>query len=67
LLRSDVHHDNPKCNQDLERKHLDEAIEYDAPIIDNGDLFCAMQGKWTSDPTRTHFAKSIEVATTSIC
>lgn len=46
LLRSDVHHDNPKCNQDLERKHLDEAIEYDAPIIDNGDLFCAMQGKW---------------------
>lgn len=46
LLRSDVHHDNPKCNQDLERKHLDEAVEYDAPIIDNGDLFCAMQGKW---------------------
>jgi hypothetical protein len=46
LLRSDVHHDNPKCNQDLERQHLEEAIEYDAPIIDNGDLFCAMQGKW---------------------
>ena len=46
LLRSDVHHDNPKCNQDLERKHLDEAVEYNAPIIDNGDLFCAMQGKW---------------------
>jgi len=46
LLRSDVHHDNPKCNQALEKKHLDEALEYDAPIIDNGDLFCAMQGKW---------------------
>lgn len=46
LLRSDVHHDNPKCNQDLEKKHLAEAMEYDAPIIDNGDLFCAMQGKW---------------------
>jgi hypothetical protein len=46
LLRSDVHHDNPKCDQDLERQHLEEAIEYDAPIIDNGDLFCAMQGKW---------------------
>lgn len=45
LLRSDVHHDNPKCNQQLERQHLDEALEYDAPIIDNGDLFCAMQGK----------------------
>ena len=46
LLRSDVHHDNPKCKQDMERRHLDEAIEYDAPVIDNGDLFCAMQGKW---------------------
>lgn len=46
LLRSDVHHDNPKCDQSLEKKHLEEAIEYDAPIIDNGDLFCAMQGKW---------------------
>ena len=46
LLRSDVHHDNPKCNQDLERVHLEEAVQYDAPIIDNGDLFCAMQGKW---------------------
>jgi hypothetical protein len=46
LLRSDVHHDNPKCNQALEKQHLDEAAEYDAPIIDNGDLFCAMQGKW---------------------
>jgi len=46
LLRSDVHHDNPKCNQELEQQHLDEALEYDAPIIDNGDLFCAMQGKW---------------------
>jgi hypothetical protein len=46
LLRSDVHHDNPKCDQDLEREHLDTALEYDAPVIDNGDLFCAMQGAW---------------------
>ena len=46
LLRSDVHHDNPKCDQDLERKHLDEAKDCNAPIIDNGDLFCAMQGRW---------------------
>lgn len=46
LLRSDVHHDNPKCDQELEKKHLDQALEYNAPIIDNGDLFCAMQGKW---------------------
>ena len=46
LLRSDVHHDNPHCNWRLEKKHLDEAKEHNAIIIDNGDLFCAMQGKW---------------------
>jgi hypothetical protein len=27
LLRTDVHHDNPKCLQDVERKHLKEAME----------------------------------------
>ena len=36
LLRSDAHHDNPKCNQDLERVHLQEALSYDAPIIEIG-------------------------------
>jgi hypothetical protein len=46
LLRSDVHHDNPKCNQKLEKKHLDQAKDTNAIIIDNGDLHCAMQGKW---------------------
>jgi hypothetical protein len=46
LLRSDAHHDNPKCRWDIEKKHLEEAMAYDAPVIDNGDLFCAMQGKW---------------------
>ena len=46
LLRSDAHHDNPKCNQELERYHLELAKAYNAPIIDNGDLFCAMQGKY---------------------
>jgi hypothetical protein len=46
LLRSDVHHDNPKCDQALELRHLKQALEKDAFIVDNGDLFCAMQGKW---------------------
>jgi len=46
LLRSDAHHDNPHCRQDLEKKHLDQAVERNAGIIDNGDLHCAMQGKW---------------------
>lgn len=46
LLRTDVHHDNPKCRQDLEKKHLEQAKERNAIVIDNGDLFCAMQGKY---------------------
>lgn len=51
LLRSDAHHDNPHCNWNLEKKHLDEALERDAGIIDGGDLFCAMQGAW--DPRKS--------------
>lgn len=46
LLQSDVHWDNPKCDRDLFTQHLEEAREHDAPIIDNGDFFCAMQGKY---------------------
>lgn len=46
LLRSDAHHDNRHCNWDLEKKHLDQALERNAGIIDYGDLHCAMQGKW---------------------
>lgn len=45
MLRSDAHHDNPHSRHDLERKHLDMALERDAIIIDAGDLFCAMQGR----------------------
>lgn len=46
LLIGDQHWDNPKCDRDLLKKHLDEAKEYDAGVIDCGDLFCAMQGKY---------------------
>lgn len=46
LLRGDCHWDNPKCDRDLEEKHLKEALERDAGIIDVGDLFCVMQGKY---------------------
>lgn len=46
LLQSDVHWDNPHCNQEQFTRHLDEARAHDAPILDNGDFFCAMQGKW---------------------
>ena len=46
LLTSDRHHDNPHCNQAMEKFHLDQAKERNAPIVDYGDLFCAMQGKY---------------------
>jgi hypothetical protein len=51
LLRSDVHHDNPHSDRKLEKKHLEEAKQRGAWIIDNGDLFCAMQGAW--DPRKS--------------
>ena len=46
LLSSDRHHDNPKTDQALEKKHLDLALKRNALIMDFGDLFCAMQGKY---------------------
>ena len=46
LIRSDAHHDSKHCNRSLEKKHLDEAVERNAVIIDNGDLYDAMQGKF---------------------
>lgn len=46
LLRSDAHHDNPECDRRLEYAHLNEAVSRRAGIIDAGDCFCAMQGKW---------------------
>lgn len=46
LLRSDAHHDNTYADWSLERQHLDEARERGAVVIDGGDLFCAMQGKY---------------------
>lgn len=46
LLQSDVHWDNPLCDRDLLEKHWKLAKARHAPILDNGDFFCAMQGKW---------------------
>jgi len=45
LLTADRHHDSPKTKQSLEKIHLDMALERNAPIIDVGDLFDAMQGR----------------------
>ena len=46
LLSFDRHHDNPKSDNVMEKRHLEQAREKNAIIIDGGDLFCAMQGKY---------------------
>ena len=46
MLRGDAHHDNPDSDRELELNHLGVAKSLNAAIIDNGDLFCAMQGKY---------------------
>jgi len=51
LLSSDRHHDSIYCDRNAEKKHLDEAVKRNAIIIDAGDLFDAMQGKF--DPRRS--------------
>lgn len=45
LISADRHLDNPLSNHALQAKHLKEAVAFDAPVIDCGDLFDAMQGK----------------------
>jgi len=46
LLISDLHWDNPHCDRQLLKRHLDEAVAGGHDILINGDLFCAMQGKY---------------------
>lgn len=46
LISGDRHHDNKQCMRDLELRHLKMAQEREALILDVGDLFCAMQGKY---------------------
>jgi hypothetical protein len=46
LLRSDAHHDNAHTDLDMERRHLVECVNREGLVLDNGDLHCAMQGKW---------------------
>ena len=40
------HIEGSLSRQDLEKRHLDQAKECGAGILDFGDLFCAMQGKY---------------------
>ena len=51
LLRSDAHHDSPIARNGLEKRHLEQAAERGAGVLDFGDLFDAMQGP--HDPRRS--------------
>lgn len=50
LLISDAHWDNPKCDRELLKRHLDEAVQLGCDILLNGDTFCLMQGAY--DPRK---------------
>jgi len=54
LLTSDVHLDNAHCNQKLYKSWLVNAVNRGAGIIDNGDLYDAMGGKWDPRSDQTH-------------
>lgn len=63
LLQSDVHWDNPKCDRDTLKEHLDEAADRGAFILDNGDWFCAMQGKWDKRANKSDLRPEHQSAT----
>jgi hypothetical protein len=46
LLQTDAHWDNPRCDREMMKAHLDLALERNAPVIDAGDFGCLMQGKY---------------------
>lgn len=48
---SDLHWDNPKCDRDLLKSHLDLCLKNNYRIHLNGDTFCLMQGKY--DPRKS--------------
>ena len=52
MLSSDRHFDSVKCDRTLMKKHLELAKERDALVIDVGDFFDAMQGRY--DPRRSY-------------
>jgi hypothetical protein len=46
LLCADRHYDNPDSDLELQRKHLQEAVDRRAGVLDFGDFICGMQGKY---------------------
>ena len=44
-MLSDLHWDNPHCDREMLKRHLDYCLKEDIPVMINGDLFCCMQGR----------------------
>lgn len=44
-ILSDIHWDNPHCDRDLLKKHLDYCLKQNIPVVVTGDFFCLMQGR----------------------
>lgn len=61
LLTGDRHWDNPSSDQKLQIKHLEQAKKKEAGVIDVGDLFCAMQGKWDKRASKAALRKEHKV------
>tara|TARA_R100000458_G_C8252405_1_gene229079 strand:+ start:108 stop:974 length:867 start_codon:yes stop_codon:yes gene_type:complete len=61
LLTSDRHHDNAKCQHKLEKRHLDQALERNAGILDIGDMHCAMESKMDRRANRNNMRDEYNV------
>ena len=44
-ILSDLHWDNPKCDRDMLKRHLDYCLKESIPVMIVGDTYCLMQGK----------------------
>ena len=44
-ILSDLHWDNPHCDRELLKNHLDYCLEKNIPVVVTGDFFCLMQGR----------------------
>lgn len=53
LLQSDEHWDNPHCDRDLLKRHHEQAIQRNAPILKAGDTLCMMAGKYDKRADKT--------------
>lgn len=62
LLLSDLHWDNPHTNLGLLKKHLEEAKQNNIKVFINGDLFCAMQGKYDKRKSKSDLRPEHKVA-----